>query len=317
MDKHASFREFYDAKLLPDLIVLDRERKQVGRRILLTGGIAILLIGILLVAVPGIFRVILAVFVGIVAAVVIFKVSTKYNLNFKSKIITKIATFVDESLTYSPRAGVSKAEFDKSAIFLQSCNTYSGEDHFQGKIGKTDIEFSELLARKKTTSGSGSNRKTHYTTIFKGVFFVADFSKYFNTRTFVLPDTAEKLLGKFGQKLQSLSFGRGELVKLEDPEFEKEFCVYGDDQIEARYILSTSLMRRILEFKQKWNTNIYLSFIDSKVYIAISLNNNLFETRLFRSIVDYDFIEESMRYLILLTSIVEDLNLNTRIWSKQ
>ena len=72
---------------------------------------------------------------------------------------------------------------------------------------------------------------------------MADFNKNFNGHTVVLPDTAEKILGKFGQSLQSMS-SRGELVKLEDPEFEKEFCVYGDDQVEARYILSPALMKR-------------------------------------------------------------------------
>ena len=67
----------------------------------------------------------------------------------------------------------------------------------------------------------------------------------------------------------------------------------------------------------KWKTKIYLSFVDSKVYIAVSLNKNLFETRLFKTIVNYSFIEENVKYLILLIEIVEDLNLNTRIWSKQ
>jgi len=87
--------------------------------------------------------------------------------------------------------------------------------------------------------------------------------------------------------------------------------------VEARYILSPSLMQRIVEFKRKWNTKVYLSFRDSKVYIAIKMDKNLFETRLFKSIVDYNFIEENIRFLILLTGIVDDLNLNTRIWTKE
>ena len=38
-------------------------------------------------------------------------------------------------------------------------------------------------------------------------------------------------------------------VALEDPEFEDQFEVFASDQIEARYLLTTSLMARILEFK--------------------------------------------------------------------
>ena len=39
-------------------------------------------------------------------------------------------------------------------------------------------------------------------------------------------------------------------VALEDPEFEDQFEVFASDQIEARYLLTTSLMARILDFKE-------------------------------------------------------------------
>ena len=133
----------------------------------------------------------------------------------------------------------------------------------------------------------------------------------------MLPDTAEKIFGKFGQSLQSVSFGRGELIRLEDPRFEKEFCVYGEDQVEARYILTPSLMERIMAFKNKWNKDVHLSFLDSRVYIAISMYKDLFELRPFKPAADYAFLEESLRFLTLLTGVVDDLNLNTRIWTKE
>jgi len=76
-------------------------------------------------------------------------------------------------------------------------------------------------------------------------------------------------------------------------------------------------MERILAFKKKWNTRVYLSFLDSKVYIAISMYKNLFELRTFKPAADYTFLEESMHFLTLLIEIVDDLNLNTRIWTKE
>ena len=320
MSNYNNFKDFYEKQLLSDLKVLDRERKKVDRSvliILITTLVIILIEGKFIPSDIGPWQGIIQVTTGIIGFILISISSKKYRLNFKTKIIAKITGFVDESLTYSPEGSVSKSEFIKSAIFQHSCDSYKGEDHIQGKIDKTAIEFSEIVAKYKTTTGTGSKRKEHYTTYFKGIFFVADFNKHFKTHTLVLPDTAEKLLGKIGQSLQSMNRTRGELIKLEDPEFEKEFCVFGDDQIEARYILSPALMHRIVEFKRKWNTKVYLSFRDSKVYIAIKLNKNLFETRLFKTIVDYSFIEENVKYLILLISIVGDLNLNTRIWTKK
>jgi len=315
MNEYKNFKEFYDIKLVHDLQELDQERKQVDRKVLLIAVITIIIILII-----GRFRgsatMYFQILAGVAGFIAVTVVSKNYRQNFKNKIISKIAGFVDENLIYTPDGTVSREEFTNSGIFQKYCNNYRGEDHFKGKMGKTAFEFSEVVGKNVTSSGTGSNKKQHQHLVFRGIFFVADFNKNFNGYTVVLPDTAERMLGRFGHSLQSMS-SRGQLIKLEDPEFEKEFCVYSDDQVEARYILSTSLMQRILEFKRKWNTKIYLSFRDSKVYIAISMNKNLFETRLFKTVQDYNFIEENIQFLILITGIIEDLNLNTRIWTKQ
>ena len=320
MSGYKYFREFYEKELRPDLEIIDRKRKKVDRRVITVLLImAALIIGELILIPDKIeaLRVILPILTGIAGFIFISVFSKSYRQEYKNRIITRIANFVDEGLTYTPDGSVPKSEFVKSEIFQLSCDKYNGEDHFSGKLGKTDIEFSEVVAKHRNTSGSGSNKKDDYSIIFRGLFIIADFNKNFKTHTVVLPDTAERLFGKFGQKLQSLSFTRGELIRLEDPEFEKEFCVYGDDQVEARYLLTPALMQRIITFKRKWNTTIYLSFLDSKVYIAIRMFKNLFEARLFKSVVDYSYMEENLKFLTLLTEIVEDLNLNTRIWTKE
>ena len=184
------------------------------------------------------------------------------------------------------------------------------------KLVKQPSNFRKWWAGTLARAEPVRNKRNNTLPFSKGCFLWPTSIKILADYTLVLPDTAEKLFGKLGQNLQAFS-SRGDLIKLEDPEFEKEFCVYADDQVEARYILSPSLMQRIVEFKRKWNTKVYLSFRDSKVYIAIKMDKNLFETRLFKSIVDYNFIEANIRFLALLTGIVEDLNLNTRIWTKE
>ena len=108
---------------------------------------------------------------------------------------------------------------------------------------------------------------------------------------------------------------RGELVKMDDPEFEKLFVVYSKDQIEARYILSTSLMKRIIDFKKKTKKDIYLSFINNKIFVAISYYKNLFEPRIFSTLINFDLIKEYYEDMVIAIGIVEELNLNTRIWA--
>ncbi|MEH1923193.1 DUF3137 domain-containing protein [Nostoc sp.] len=94
--------------------------------------------------------------------------------------------------------------------------------------------------------------------------------------------------------IHALNHAKKHIIKLEDPEFAKFFTVYGDDQIEARYVLSTSLMDKIVNFRKKTNRNIYIYFVDDMIYIAIeeAVENNLFEPNLFKSVLGFAPLRE-------------------------
>lgn len=316
-------KDFYTNELSADLRRLEAKRKQVMQNAMIAAGI----VGLLGLAVAGIaisqgappvvflFVLVACVIIGGIAFSFIGK---GYKRDFKQQIITKVVRFLDPGLSYQPDGLIDECTFEGSNLFTEGIDRYSGEDLVRGKVGKTQIAFSEVHAEYKTTSrDSKGNTETHWHTIFKGLFFIADFNKHFHGQTLVLPDTAENLFGSFGKMLQSWNLGRPDLIKLEDPEFEREFVVYGSDQIEARYILSTSLMQRILAFKYKTGTKIYLSFIGSKVYVAVPINRDMFEPKYFSKIDTFDPIFDYYRDLSFAIGIVDDLNLNTRIWTKE
>jgi len=314
------FEEFYNTSLAADLEVLEQKRRQLVRKLLIIGA-ALLCAVIVVIFLVGrsqsetrvlfLFPIVAAV--ALVAAAALAVASKNYVAEFKSFVIGKIVRFVDEDLIYEPNSCVRQSTFVLSKIFTTEPNRYKGDDLVHGKVGATRIMFSEVNAERVT--GSGRNR--HRYTIFRGLFFVGDFNKNFAGQTIVIPDTAELLFGRIGQTLQSLNVFRGQLVKLEDPEFEKDFVVYGSDQIEARYILSTSLMQRMVEFRKKAQRDVYFSFVGSMVFVAISYKRGLFEPRIFRTALDFEPIREHFEDLQLAVGIVDDLNLNTRIWSKE
>lgn len=317
-------RKLYDGELKPHFEELEAKRKAVVRNVVKLG---ILLFAVFVVLGGGLFAlgappelafVVLAILV-VIGAWRYRAITRDYVSSFKHNVIGKIVAFIDPGLAYNPDHGISRGQFMGAGIFTKTPERYSSEDYVAGTLDKTLIQFSEVHAQdRQTYHDSKGRRRTKYVTIFRGIFFIADFNKHFSGRTFVLPDTAEKLLGSWlGGALQSKNISRPDLVKLEDPEFEKAFVVYGSDQVEARYILSTSLMRRILDFKNKTGKSIYLSFINNNVHIAIPYKKNLFEPSIFSSCTDYKHVEEYYRDLALAAGIVEDLNLNTRIWSKR
>ena len=83
-------------------------------------------------------------------------------------------------------------------------------------------------------------------------------------------------------------------IKLEDLNFDKKFNVYSEDQIEARYHVTTAFMDRLQNLQTAFGTkNIKCSFFNDKVMFAISTSKDLFEIgNLFVQLTDKKQIEK-------------------------
>lgn len=311
-----TFQQFYQERLLPDMEALEKKRKQIVANIMRDGLVAAIAIFVILMFFRRFF------FVGFIA-IAVFAVrchfhAKGYDRMFRTCVIEKIVHFIDEHLSYFPNRGVPESVYLKSRIFLQKPDRYRGDNLVRGIVGQTEIAFSQIHSEcKEESEDRDGKRETTWQTIFRGLFFLAGFNKDFKGHTLVLPDMAQKIFGEvLGSLFQSWNFTRGELVKLEDPEFERFFVVYGTDQIEARYILSASLMKRITDFRKKTGKAICLSFMDKRVFVAIPYKETLFEPRLFRKTTSRESIRKYYDDLRLAVGIVRDLDLNTRIWSE-
>jgi hypothetical protein len=337
MRTESEFKTFYRTTLLPLLQEIDKLRRQMClKNFLITivyfGCIASLFALSLVVnrMIYGVWftdsKANVPVIIAVIATIVSFlfyigKIHAnkrEFVSRYKKEIIGSIVRFIDESLLYEAGNLIAQHEFIASKLFYPTPDRYSGDDYVSGRIGKTEIAFSEIHAQYKTViSGDNGEKKEKWTSLFDGIFFKADFNKDFKGEYFVLPDMAEKLFGRAGTVFQSAIKRFGELIRLEDTEFERQFVVYGSDQVEARYILSASLMKRMLDFKQRTGKKINISFVRSYLYIAIPFRKALFEPRYYSSVISEEKTTEYFLDLEMAIGIVTDLNLNTRIWSKQ
>ena len=114
-----------------------------------------------------------------------------------------------------------------------------------------------------------------------------------------------------------MNFFDGSSVKLENPEFEKLFSVYSHDQIEARYILTPKMMENLTALRMKKNTDMRLVFEDDHVAITISKPSGWLEPPSFGKFARIEVLENILIELEEVLNIIEDLDLNTRIWTKQ
>lgn len=317
-------KSLFESQLKEKLSALESTRKGILRRYFLTFVlIAALGAGIffLISLDPHEALIIASIFIS-VALLVYFiyqtsKQKKKYRETFKSDVVAEVVKLINPDWKYLYDYCMSQESYQQSGLFPQRYDRYTGDDFVTGQIDQTDFQFSELHTQyKQVTYGAKGQRHEQWITIFRGLFIHADFNKNFSGTTFVLPDTAERLLGALGQSLQKLS-SRGELVKLENPEFEKLFVVYSSDQVEARYILTPSIMEAMVKLYRRFDGDIYFSFVGSRVYFANSFNVALFEPNIFRSGVNFSDVKEMFDLFGMTSVLIQELNLNTRIWTKK
>lgn len=124
-----------------------------------------------------------------------------------------------------------------------------------GKLRGAKFDFFE--AHIHDVEGKSVKFRDHLITI--------DFSRPFSGRTIVMRDK-----GKF-QRKEKLGLKR---VGLVDPLFENIFEAYGDDQVEARALLSPDLMQKMMDLERMASgKNIRFAFFDGELRIAVTMSD--------------------------------------------
>lgn len=220
----------------------------------------------------------------------------KYFENFKEGLLKKLFELSAPEFQYFPNSCVADTLFIESG-FVNRHSEYSGEDLFQGIINEIPVEFSEITVSFKSYTDRRKLRKGK--TVFKGVFYAFSWNKTFAGVTQILPDKMEKLFGGLGtlvQKMNSsalLGDGRDSLVKFDNKDFEKEYAVYSDNEMEARSIISEPLMIFLLDLKKNTNAKVYFSFVGNKVFLGIHNNKDILKVgNINESVTENGFLQK-------------------------
>jgi hypothetical protein len=308
MKTDREFDEFYLAELLPGLKKLEASRENVLVVAYLS---AIPVIAFILAYLSGNPWWMLAAFAASASAYFRYRsMRGSYAKDYKARIVRKIVRFADERLEYRPGRGVSESQFIASGLVETDLSRFESEDLVSGRLGETEIAFSEV--RTWARGGKDSSRRS-----FNGLFFSADFNKRFKGRTLVLPDRAERFLGEAGKFAQTVIPRDEKLVKLENPEFERLFAVYGSDPIEARYILSPSLMERLVRLRSRIKHRALVSFSDNRVILTVEYDGDAFEPNVLIPVASLETTTLYFHLVQFMAGIVDDLRLNTRVWGKE
>jgi len=242
-----------------------------------------------------------------------------YRNAYREKVLQPLIEQILPGFKHEPEEGIARDVYMASRLFPTSPDRYSSEDRFEGEVDGVPLTFAEVHAEEEQEDCDDDGCHTSYSTIFKGLFALVEFPKKFKGTILLYPDRSEKLLGALSRSLQNLGgrFRGLQLVKLEDPVFERYFVVFGDDPLVARYVLSTSMMERLRQFRERYG-EVYASFLDGALYLAMPQKRNLFEQpSLFHNAVDVRGLELYADALKMMRDVVRELQLNVRIWGER
>ena len=222
-----------------------------------------------------------------------------YETSVKSTIFPAIFSFFGDDFQYNHQSARSVQSLQPSNILPDYNNEYT-EDYVKGSYKGVSIELFEATLEHKTKSSAPP--------VFKGVFILLGMNKKFSSKTIIKKDSG--FLGNWIEdKMNGLSN-----VRLEDPIFEKRFQVYSSDQVEARYLLTTSFMERLLSLGDLLScSNLQCSFYDNQILLMLPSDLNRFETgSIFQPSTFSDEIHTILSQMDETFGMIDELKLDQR-----
>ncbi len=306
MRRIEDFRLFYNQTIHPELLRLERKRK----RLLFLFVVSFLLLGaaIFIQLYLNILVISLMLFIpiGFYISYLIFRIQ-RFRSTFKPHVVNLILDFIDDGLNfgtlkYDSKRFIEKDRFIASQLFATQAPFYQGEDFIYGKIGELDFKMCELNVKEYSKVRSRLNY------VFRGIFLHTTFNRPLRGKIIVLPKEFKQYLSRSIRVFNT--FGGDEYEGRMEARFEESFMTFATKDANVTTLLSKDMQNAIVNYRFETNKEIYISFIESEIYIAITEPKDILEPYILRSNVSFDLVREFFEDIHMMMNIVEYFDAN-------
>lgn len=295
---------------------LNELREKIKNRYII-GTLILIIIAILLFIITRTF--VFSIFEFMFGIVIVlfstFKLNGEYRKQFKNKFVLKSLEKKFTDLVYEPNRGIPRSTIAATQM-MRMGDRYHSEDYISAKYKDIEFEQSDVhIEEEYQTTDSDGHTTTHYVTIFRGRWMIFDFNKEFKANVQI----SQK--GFLNSKVNTF-WGKKEnlfkKVSMESEAFNKKFNVYAQNEHDAFYIITPSLMERIERLAQRNKGKLLFCFINNKLHIGIHDNKNSFEPgSIFKQIDEQETLNKISEEIELITQFVEELNLDNDLFKKE
>ena len=182
----------------------------------------------------------------------------------------------------------------------------SQDDAIDGTYNDRPVEIVEfeLMDYNRHYGGSGyasGGSSNNLVKVFQGVLFKTTMDKPFKSRVIIRQRGAAYCRIDKMQK-----------VTLESGEFNNIYDVYAEDQVEARYLLTTSMMDRLINI-YKCGQNINLSVVNNDIAVVKQTKKDMFEPDIAKPLNDVNSYYEVMMQTKSILDFITELKLDVNV----
>ena len=285
-EKFNEFYESYKDKLDDIYLKFNQSKSKIEKRFVIAM-IALLVIFILasyrlkllvdsssLFIILGCIVIVVSVFIGIFLR--LRREMYKLNKNIIEDIVRYISS--DETSIYEPDKRISINNIKEMELFNLENLKYNGKNAIVTNYNNNYMNFADMeiyyykdKLKEETYYDSKGNPYTKKTiekikkTLFSGCYISATLNKNIAEHIYLIPNNFSDLI--INGAIKDYITYSGEEIELENLEFSKKYKVYSDDEIQARYILSLSLMEKINNIDDIFEGKKYIVFKEGRRFV--------------------------------------------------
>ena len=223
-----------------------------------------------------------------------------YRRIYKAFFVAQALSKTFKRYSHQSDGGIPYDKIAQANIF-RPADSHTSNDLVTGKYKDVNFIQCDLHLYVESTDSEGN---TSLINTFYGRWLIFEFKKNFSSHL--------QVIGSHIKNYRIASENKYK-IKLESDSFNKAFKVYGQDELEARYILTPDIMERMEALSKKHHGKILFGFAGNQLHIAIADGNDAFEPPAINKPLDEATeLAKVSEEIKVITDIVDHLKLNRK-----
>lgn len=239
----------------------------------------------------------------IVILFVVRKDSEKYKKIYRENIVLKCLKNVFEDVEYKPTEDLFEAGLlpEKFVGVLEDIKIHGGicfNDYISAKYNGINFEYVDI----EMVGDAGTKPDESQHTAFRGQWLVLELNKKMET-SIQICDEAFKVNKKNGL----IRGKKYKEIKTNDKEFDKQFKVFVENEVDVLRVLTPNTMDKIKELKNNLKIKLFIYYKSNRLCILVDSKKDLFEPNIYKKL---NLAKEESRILNqtkFITELIDDL----------